>query len=299
MDAKYYKIAPKALEFIRDADVVHVHGLGFFSDFLAATKWLHGKPLVLNTHGGVFHTESARLWKKIYFWGWQKLALRAFDAIVADSESDKALFEQISDRVTLIEDAVDLSLCKSGKKIPRSLLYVGRISKNKRLDRLLLALHELQKMDERFSLTVVGEDWEGIRPSLEARCRKLGLHPSVRFVGSVSESALRGWYAKSAFFVSASEYEGFGLALPEAMGSGCVPIVNRIPSFESMVSHGVNGWVVDFADAKKSAMALKRALSLSESERKRYSDRALKDSKRWDWKRAVPQWEKLYQSVIR
>ena len=51
-----YPIAPGVLRQIADADIVHVHAVDFFCDFLALTRPLHRKPLVLTTHGGFFHT---------------------------------------------------------------------------------------------------------------------------------------------------------------------------------------------------------------------------------------------------
>ena len=54
-----YPIAVSVLKHIRDADIVHVHAIDFFFDFLAWTKPLHGKRLVVSTHGGFFHTAFA------------------------------------------------------------------------------------------------------------------------------------------------------------------------------------------------------------------------------------------------
>ena len=60
-----YSIAPAVLKAVRDADIVHVHAVDFFADFLALTRFLHRKPMVLTTHGGFFHTGFAQRLKRI------------------------------------------------------------------------------------------------------------------------------------------------------------------------------------------------------------------------------------------
>src|SRR5690349_11548212 len=58
--SRRYPLAAPVLRHLRGFDLVHVHGVDFFSDFLAATQPLHKRPLVLSTHGGFFHTSFAR-----------------------------------------------------------------------------------------------------------------------------------------------------------------------------------------------------------------------------------------------
>ena len=62
-----YPLAPSVIKFIRDADVVHVHAIDFFFDYLAWTKPLHRRKLVVSTHGGFFHTPYAARLKQLYF----------------------------------------------------------------------------------------------------------------------------------------------------------------------------------------------------------------------------------------
>src|SRR5450631_3086470 len=51
-----YPIAPSVIKHLGKADIVHVHGIDFFFDYLAWTKLFHRKQLVASTHGGFFHT---------------------------------------------------------------------------------------------------------------------------------------------------------------------------------------------------------------------------------------------------
>ena len=61
-----YPIAPSVLRHVQDCDLIHVHAMDFFVDFLAFTRFLHKKPMVLSTHGGFFHTNYAQRLKQVY-----------------------------------------------------------------------------------------------------------------------------------------------------------------------------------------------------------------------------------------
>lgn len=62
-----YPLTPSVLGAIRSADVVHVHGIDFFFDYLAATRLVHRKPMIVSTHGGFFHTGYASRLKQLWF----------------------------------------------------------------------------------------------------------------------------------------------------------------------------------------------------------------------------------------
>lgn len=46
------------LHALEDADVVHVHAIDWTFGFIALTKWLHGKPLILSTHDSLQSQEG-------------------------------------------------------------------------------------------------------------------------------------------------------------------------------------------------------------------------------------------------
>lgn len=62
-----YPVAPGVLRAVRGADLIHVHAVDFFFDYLAATWPLHGKPMVATTHGGFFHTDRRARFKRLWF----------------------------------------------------------------------------------------------------------------------------------------------------------------------------------------------------------------------------------------
>lgn len=292
LDLKYYKIAPKVLEYLKDYDLLHVHGIGFFSDFLAKKKKVHGKRMVVNTHGLFFHTKNISAFKKIYFKHFLKNSLKEYCKVIADSESDFEKVSQVAENVVLVENGVEVK--KKGKKEENSFLFAGRIAENKRIDLLLVAMEKSLKNGAK--LYVVGEDWQGLEKGLKKKAEELGVEERVEFAGKVSEEELNEFYAKSEFFVSASEFEGFGLTAIEAMSAGCIPILNRIPSFEKFVVEGKNGFLVDFSDAEKTGEKILKAMNAKN--KKELAKSVEKKAEKYSWKRKVEEYEKIYLQCI-
>ncbi len=256
IDMKYYKVArdiPRLVGIARKYDIIHVYGVGFFSDFLLARKNAHGRPVVVSTVGGVFHTKKLIPVKKIYFNGWCRLILRRADRVMAISEHDRKLFSQITKNIEVIP--VPVNAGKFGfserKRSNCRMLYIGRISANKRIDRLLDMMGILGEKEPRSKLVIAGRDWEGLRKSLEEKAENLGLGEKVEFIGEVGDAELSKRVRESTFFVSASEYESFGISAVEAMAAGMIVVLNSIDSFKYFVKNGENGFVLDFSDLEK------------------------------------------------
>ncbi|MEM0360075.1 MAG: glycosyltransferase family 4 protein [Candidatus Diapherotrites archaeon] len=264
IDFGFYKIAFGALKHARDADVIHVHGLGFFSDLFLLSKFFHKKPVVLSSYGGIFHTGSNPL-KWFYFFVWNRFLLGFADSIVAISEHDFELFKKIvpGEKMELIPVPVKVEGFKPVKKEKNSFVFVGRLSKNKRVD-LLLSVFAKAFKGKNARLYIAGNDFEGLEYGLKLQAKDLGVEKQVFFLGEVKEKELRSLLCKAEFFVSASEYESFGVSAIEAMAAGCIPILSRIPSFESFLEKEKNGFLVDFNQAESAALRLQEIVGLPE-----------------------------------
>jgi len=105
-------------------------------------------------------------------------------------------------------------------------LFVGRISPHKAQHDLVKALDAYRRAyDPRARLLLVGTSLgDDYRRALERFAARLGLADAVRMMGTVSDAALRAYYATADVFVCASEHEGFCVPLVEAMHLG-VPVV--------------------------------------------------------------------------
>lgn len=116
--------------------------------------------------------------------------------------------------------AYDAHLLENLKKQPGlKILFVGRIARNKRQDRLIELCEALSALGTTPWLYLVGSDQGDpqYRQELDLMCNRLPQPESVVLTGKVSDEALYSYYRAADVFVSASEHEGFGLPLVEAM----------------------------------------------------------------------------------
>jgi len=105
-------------------------------------------------------------------------------------------------------------------------LFVGRIAPNKCQHDVIAGFAAYRAVYDRDArLTFVGgRTSDTYARALEGTCEHLGVTDAVTFADLVSQSALLAYYKTSDVFVSASEHEGFGVPLLEAMHFD-VPVV--------------------------------------------------------------------------
>lgn len=298
--ARYF-FAPRLLKMLPRYDLVHVHGVDFFVDLLAAFRKAHGTPVVLSTHGGFFHTRWFPALKNAYFHSVTRAVLKRLDRVIASSPQDEELFRQLTDNISLVENGIDYGTFAAVKKrlSKGSLVFVGRLSRNKRVDRLLKVMSRVREGAPEAQLKVIGPDWEGLGGGLEAQAEALGLKGAVTFTGAVPQAELLQAFASARLFVSASEYEAFGLSAVEAMASGTVPVLNRIPAFSHIINDGVNGFVADFADTEAAAVTIRMALGLPNRKLKEMGTGARETASRHDWQTVADAILDIYSEVTR
>ncbi|MCL4310692.1 MAG: glycosyltransferase family 4 protein [Actinomycetota bacterium] len=297
--ARYF-VAPRLLQLLPRYDLIHVHGVDFFIDLLGSGRRFHGKPVVLSTHGGFFHTAWFPSLKRAYFHTVTRMALHGVDRVIASSPRDEAMFAPVAPRLTLVANGIDFSgFAGLEKRIDgEKLLFIGRISKNKRVDRLIEMMAALGQTRPQARLTVVGPDWEGLRGGLEARMAALGIEDSVTFTGELPHGQMLDRLSQARLFVSAAENEAFGLSAMEAMASGTVPVLNDIEAFRGFVHSGENGFLTDFSTPATAAAAVAAALELPDGRLAKIGARAQATASRYDWGRVAEDIIEVYRQVL-
>jgi alpha-1,3-mannosyltransferase len=296
-----YPVAPAALAEIRGYDLVHIHAIDFFVDYLSLSRLLHRIPLVVSTHGGIFHTQWASRFKQMYFSTVTRMSLGGVKAVVCVSQQDREKFEQIvpPQRIRLIENGANIDrFWKLKKRVePGLMLGISRLAENKRVHKVLEAMASLKDRFPQMRLEWVGADFAGLVPSLERRAVELGLGRRVRFLGATSREGLFSLLERAQLFVSASAYEGFGLSTIEAMSAATVPVVTAVGAHPNVIEHGVSGFLTD-ADASGLTENIERALVMSPKETAAMGEAARAATRRFSWTEIAPQYEQLYRQVL-
>lgn len=107
-----------------------------------------------------------------------------------------------------------------------NVLFVGRVSPNKRFEDLILTFHYLKRLvrpDARLLLVGSAQGMEPYLEFLRALVERLSLSDVV-FTGHVGDSQLVAYYRCASVYLSMSEHEGFGIPLLESMHFG-VPVI--------------------------------------------------------------------------
>lgn len=114
---------------------------------------------------------------------------------------------------------------------PLRLLFVGRLSAQKNLPRLLAAMSLVQRP---VTLDIVGDGTE--RASVEAEVQHRGL-VNVRLLGPRHDDDLLDCYRQAQALVLTSDHEGMPLVLLEAMASGLPVVATDVAGVSETVGH--------------------------------------------------------------
>lgn len=111
---------------------------------------------------------------------------------------------------------------------PVRLLYVGRIEREKGVERCLQILAGLRRRNVHATLSLIGEGSQ--RPELEQVARILQVESDVTFHGGLPRSALGVHYSQAHFFLLPTRSEGWPKVLSEGMAYGAVPMASQVGS---------------------------------------------------------------------
>jgi len=167
------------------------------------------------------------------------------------------------------------------------LLYIGRLSAEKQIERIRPVLEALPQA----RLALVGDGPH--RQQLE----RLFEGTATTFVGYLAGDELASAYASGDAFVFPSSTETLGLVLLEAMAAGCPVVGANRGGIPDIVSDGINGCLYDPDQPASLVTAVQRLLG-DGATRAKLREAARLEAERWGWAGATAQLRAYYRQVL-
>ena len=213
---------------------------------------LPGPPRALHGHVGRYLLDYPAPFRPAL--GLAVPALRAYaarlvarpDRLLTYSSAAATAIERLYGReADVVPPPIRTSYFTPGSSERRHFLTVARLVPHKRVD---VVVDAFRKVDAELVVVGTGACLERLR------ARAPG---NVRFVGYVSEERLRRLYRDAIAFISPAAEE-FGMAMAEAQACGTPVIAPRAGGALDIVRDGVTGLLLDRADARSVADAVRR-----------------------------------------
>ncbi len=166
------------------------------------------------------------------------------------------------------------------------MLYVGRLSHEKRLDWLRRPLERLPGT----RLAFVGSG------PAEPELRRLFAGTPTVFTGYLAGDELAAAYASADVFAFPSDTETLGFVAMESMASGVPAVAARAGGIPDVIDHEVNGLLFTPGDEDELSAALARLLFDTEL-RERLGRRARCDMELWSWRASTIALHRYYEKA--
>jgi glycosyltransferase involved in cell wall biosynthesis len=166
----------------------------------------------------------------------------------------------------------------------------GTVQPRKRVERVIEAFVRADGAARGWELVIAGRLRPGYAPPWLQT-----LPPGVRWLGPLGDEELRTLYAAAEVALTASEYEGFGLTVLEAMASGCAVIAPGVSSVPEVAGDGA--LLVPRSDATLLGDALASLLD-DRAARAALAERARRRAAGFTWEAAARRTRQVYEDVL-
>ncbi|MGB9778352.1 MAG: glycosyltransferase family 4 protein [Candidatus Bathyarchaeales archaeon] len=200
-----------------------------------------------------------------------------------------------ADKITVIPNGVDKEFVEAKlEPQPGRIIYVGRLEPQKRLDLIIEAFKLFKKKVDDAELHIIGSG--PLYTQLKETAKRInGVHLH-RQVPPKNRRELANQLKKSWVFISASEFESYGLSIAESLSTGLPALLTNAPYnavANELVRDGYNGIIVEHNKPEAIAAELEKL----------YRDQKLWDelsknakrSMRFSWDEVARKVEKIYK----
>lgn len=218
--------------------------------------------------------------------------VRRFDRFVVLTEEDRGYWGELKN-MEVIPNARTFRFDKPAALQEKTVLAVGRYSRQKQFEKLLEAWNLIAKECPGWTLRIVGDGED--RDFLQRYANTYGL--ADRVVLGKAGKDMRDIYREASVLALSSRYEGLPMVLLEAQAAG-LPVVSFACKCgpKDVITDGVDGFLVEPGDAVALADRIFELVRDGEL-RARMGAAAYSASDRFDETVVMARWEKLFSSL--
>lgn len=215
---------------LKKADIIHVHNTELLLDHVILLKFIFRlrAKIIVSTHGMIFHHQKMMFLKNLYMILGFSIKQRFIDKILATGMSDYIYFKNYLDikDISLVENQVsnfpDISQDKNNKK---GLISINRVQNSKNVAKLIDVCDLLRQSgyNEPIAFILSGNYNEFSLIENQILSRSL----NIKLYYECSDEEKWRLLGESKCFISLSEYEGFGIAILEALLMNCHVFIHQ------------------------------------------------------------------------
>jgi glycosyltransferase involved in cell wall biosynthesis len=290
-----------------DYDIVHSHSVFLWPGWIASSMaHKHHIAFVVAPRGMLVRElieRRGRIRKQMSIALFDRRAIEAADAVHFTSERERTDCEEIgikANNAIVVPNGVELPTSSYSQNVANPtiggegyIIYLGRISWKKGIDRLIQAVATIPEI----KLRVVGNDDENYQPKLEALAEELGVARRVEFYGEAAGDEKWDLLARAAVLVLPSLSENFGNVVLEAMAASTPVVVSEGVGLADTVERAGAGLVCNGSSEAISTAIRQilqnpvRARQMSNAGRKTVVDE-------FSWPVVAKRMEREYQKIL-
>ncbi len=263
---------------------------------------LRKKHYVVMPHGSLTtYQRKQHRFRKLLFFPFTYLLLKNSKGIFVATEQEKIqLPRYLKELGNTVGLGVNLLIKqpKKSKQFPLTfnLLYMGRITKKKRLDIALKAFALVaMESDLHMKFTICGSGEKQDIAQMRNLVKELRIESDVVFRGWVDLSEKESVLDSSDCFILTSEDENFAIAAAEALASGIPCILSSNVALSELVSKHSAGVIFKKMEINEVADAIRR---VTKSDKKILIDSSLRAASELSWDVVARRWESRIKSLL-
>jgi glycosyltransferase involved in cell wall biosynthesis len=254
-------------------DIVHARGIWSYPTYkLAKTARKQSKPYLITLHGMLYPQDKKKSrWKKKIFlklYLFKDLQKAACVHATCMEEMEHVRNLGVISPIAVIPNPIETEnmdrILSVNHKRKFRIGYLGRVHPRKNIERIIYAWNKLHDEIQDKELVIIGDGDDVYLQFLKKEISRLKT-PNVIFTGFLSGKEKKDILQTLSYLVVPSDFENFGMIIPEALIQGVPVIASKGTPWEDLETYQCGWWVNNDVDTL--VQTIRKAFSIPEIER--------------------------------